>query len=171
MVKPEILNVVQAAGIELQEKGNRFWGCCPFHQEQTASFTVDVERQRFRCFGCGENGDVVDFVQKLKGLTFKDACKYLDIKGGNFKASEKEAKQREIIRRFRVWCNDYGKLLCESMKVCHQVDCLVISPEHLELEGLSEMYLNRDVCEYHLSIISSKDDYLKFQIFEEVVVL
>ncbi|MBM3436744.1 MAG: hypothetical protein FJY07_11070, partial [Bacteroidetes bacterium] len=160
---------VQAAGIELQEKGNRFWGCCPFHQEQTASFTVDVEGQRFRCFGCGENGDSIAFIMKLKNLRFEEVCKFLNIQGDGFKASEKEAKQREIIRRFRVWCDDYTKLLCESLRMCNQIDSLILSPEQLEIIGLAEMYLKKDVFQYHLSIMNSKNDYLKFQLYTEVV--
>lgn len=49
--KPDLLAIIQAEGIELRQRGKNFIGLCPFHQEKTASFSVNTERQRFKCFG------------------------------------------------------------------------------------------------------------------------
>ena len=62
-----------AAGIELRRAGRGFFGCCPFHDDGTASMSVAAVPDRFNCFGCGAHGDVIDFVQRLHGLTFIDA--------------------------------------------------------------------------------------------------
>ena len=50
--------------------------CCPFHNEKTPS--MKIYEQDFHCFGCGEHGDVISFVQKLFGLSFPDTLKKID---------------------------------------------------------------------------------------------
>lgn len=50
---------------------------CPFHDEDTPSFHIFTKDNHYRCFGCGANGDVIDFVQRLHGLNFKDAINFL----------------------------------------------------------------------------------------------
>lgn len=67
-------------GVSLEKDGHEFVACCPFHQEDTPSFTIFTGKdgvQRFQCFGCGERGDVLDFVQKIKGVDLKEAIKVL----------------------------------------------------------------------------------------------
>jgi DNA primase len=63
-------------GVVLQKNGQEWEGCCPFHQENTPSFTVFRGKdgiERFHCFGCNERGDVVDFVKLLKGVDTREA--------------------------------------------------------------------------------------------------
>ncbi len=57
--------------------GNRYQGLCPFHTEKTPSFSVYTDIQAYKCFGCGETGDVIKFVEKLDGLSFYEALKSL----------------------------------------------------------------------------------------------
>src|SRR5918995_2954276 len=52
-------------------------GLCPFHDERSPSFHVRPQVGRWHCFGCGEGGDVISFVQKIDGLTFAEAVEYL----------------------------------------------------------------------------------------------
>jgi DNA primase len=52
-------------------------GLCPFHDEKTPSFNVNVARGFFHCFGCGEGGDVITFVQKIEGVSFAEAVERL----------------------------------------------------------------------------------------------
>lgn len=51
--------------------------CCVFHHEKSASLFLDLSLNRFKCFGCGKGGDIINFVQELKGLDFGEAVKYL----------------------------------------------------------------------------------------------
>ncbi|MBA8904899.1 VapE domain-containing protein [Aminobacter ciceronei] len=63
-------------GVDLQENGNEWEACCPFHSENTPSFTIftgNDHTERYHCFGCGSAGDVVDFVKKIKGVSTREA--------------------------------------------------------------------------------------------------
>jgi DNA primase len=63
---------------ELRRAGvNRYEGLCPFHDERTPSFGIDPTQKLFYCFGCGEGGDALKFVQLTEGLDFKGALEYL----------------------------------------------------------------------------------------------
>lgn len=62
---------------QLKGYGNRLTGLCPFHEENTPSFVVYPEQNSYHCYGCGANGDVIEFVMQSEGLTFKDAIRRL----------------------------------------------------------------------------------------------
>lgn len=66
--------------VDLKRDGKEFKGLCPFHKENSASFHVVPEKGFYHCFGCGEHGDVIDFVVTHTGVSFPGACKAL---GGN----------------------------------------------------------------------------------------
>ena len=71
-------DAVEAAGVALRGKGRVRQGVCPFHQEAEGSFTVYADTEKFHCFGCGSRGDVLDFVQRMEGLTLPEAIRRLD---------------------------------------------------------------------------------------------
>ncbi len=71
-------DAVEAAGVALRGKGRVRQGVCPFHQEAEGSFTVYSDSEKFWCFGCGAGGDVLDFVQRMEGLTLPEAIRRLD---------------------------------------------------------------------------------------------
>ena len=70
--------VVEASGVRLMGKGRVRQGVCPFHEEAEGSFTVYADTERWYCFGCGADGDVLDFVQRAEGLTLPEAIRRLD---------------------------------------------------------------------------------------------
>ena len=62
--------------IQLRKSGSVYKGLCPFHKEQTPSFVVWPEKNRWKCFGeCEIGGDVIDFIVKMENLSFKEACR------------------------------------------------------------------------------------------------
>lgn len=63
--------------VRLTRKGRELWGLCPFHNEKTPSFKVNDDRQRYHCFGCGQDGTAIDFVMATEGLTFREAVERL----------------------------------------------------------------------------------------------
>ena len=73
------LSLVDYVGktVKLTRKGRDFWGCCPFHREKTASFTVSDDKGFYHCFGCGAHGDIFTFEQETNHLSFVDAVKRL----------------------------------------------------------------------------------------------
>ncbi len=75
----EEADIVQIIGecVDLKKSGTRFLGLCPFHGEKTPSFSVHGGQQFFHCFGCGESGDVFNFVMKYHNLDFPEAVKTL----------------------------------------------------------------------------------------------
>jgi len=70
--------VVAASGVELTRRGQGFMGCCPFHDDSTASLSVGGVPDRFHCFGCGAGGDVIEYVHRFTGLSFTDAAQALE---------------------------------------------------------------------------------------------
>jgi DNA primase len=73
------LDVVAVIGrhVELKRSGRTWKGCCPFHGERTPSFHVYPEDRHFKCYGCGEYGDVFKFLQKLQGKEFPEVVRAL----------------------------------------------------------------------------------------------
>jgi DNA primase len=59
--------------VRLSRRGRDLWGCCPFHNEKTASFHVVPDKGFYHCFGCGQHGNAIDFVMAIEGLEFAQA--------------------------------------------------------------------------------------------------
>jgi predicted P-loop ATPase len=89
-------------GVDLSVDGDEFVACCPFHSEDTPSFTIFTGRdhvQRFHCFGCDAKGDVLDFVQGIKGVDLKSAIAILGGReAGPNVAPKKIEKARDIYK-------------------------------------------------------------------------
>ncbi len=61
--------------IALNFKGGRYWACCPFHNEKTASFTISPDKGMFYCFGCHQGGNVFKFISLMENISYFDAIK------------------------------------------------------------------------------------------------
>src|SRR3954454_19845015 len=61
----------------LRKSGGRYVGLCPFHQEKTPSFGISPDRGTYKCFGCGEGGDAIAFVEKVESVDFVGAIEWL----------------------------------------------------------------------------------------------
>lgn len=61
----------------LKKSGNHYECCCPFHNEKTPSFKVSENRQTYHCFGCGESGDVINWMEEYNGCSFPEAIREL----------------------------------------------------------------------------------------------
>jgi DNA primase len=68
--------------LTLQRSGASWKSNCPFHSEKSPSFYVNPQFQRYKCFGCGESGDVLTFLEKYEGMTFGEALEYLAERAG-----------------------------------------------------------------------------------------
>ncbi|ACQ53706.1 DNA primase [Clostridium botulinum] len=72
----DIVDVI-SGDIKLKNSGRNYFGLCPFHHEKTPSFSVSQDKQIYKCFGCGEAGNVVTYVMKTKNVAFPEAIKIL----------------------------------------------------------------------------------------------
>jgi DNA primase len=89
------------ARTELRRAGGRMVGLCPFHDERTPSFSVNVDQKLYHCFGCGEGGDAIGFVQQTEALDFPGAVEFLAARYGVELTREEEDPQAEERRRRR----------------------------------------------------------------------
>lgn len=102
----DIVDVISER-VRLRKSGRNFTGLCPFHNEKTPSFSVSQEKQIYKCFGCGEAGNVISFVMKEKNLPFIEAVKYLANRANiplemNNGEKSKSAKKKELLYRVNV---------------------------------------------------------------------
>jgi DNA primase len=91
LISPDKIDAVKNANdiaeviggyMTLKRTGANFKAPCPFHQEKTPSFVVSPEKQIYRCFGCGEGGNVFTFVQRMENFSFVEAVKHLAKRAG-----------------------------------------------------------------------------------------
>jgi DNA primase len=69
----EIVDII-GEHVQLKKQGRNYFGLCPFHGENSPSFSVSPDKQIFHCFGCGAGGNVFSFLMDLEGLTFVEAA-------------------------------------------------------------------------------------------------
>ena len=98
----DILDVVSQY-VTLKRSGRNYMGLCPFHREDTPSFSVSPDRQIFHCFGCGVGGNSITFISKIENLSFKETIEFLADRAGivlptssNIKDTEKQNLKRKI---------------------------------------------------------------------------
>lgn len=93
------INIAEVVGgfVSLKRAGRNLKGLCPFHEEKTPSFMVNEELSIYKCFGCGESGDVFSFLMKIEGLEFGEVLEKLADRTGiklvrNYGGEEKSEK-------------------------------------------------------------------------------
>jgi DNA primase len=102
----DIVDVISER-VRLKKSGRNFTGLCPFHNEKSPSFSVSQEKQIYKCFGCGEAGNVISFVMKDRNMSFLDAVKYLADRanislGLESKEKNKNAERKEVLYKVNV---------------------------------------------------------------------
>ena len=75
--RTDIADLIASYGIQLRRSSGGYVACCPFHNEKTPSFHIQPDKGYYHCFGCGESGDCIKFVQKQEGMSFIEAVKKL----------------------------------------------------------------------------------------------
>lgn len=125
----DILDVVSSR-VVLKKKGANYWGCCPFHNEKTPSFSVNVQKGIYKCFGCGEGGDAISFLMKINNQSFNDVIKDLaqqfNIELPNTKGDSKQyAEEKNQIKNvLQKACDYFHKNLFSSSEAKPALDYL-----------------------------------------------
>ncbi len=115
----EATNIIEILGekITLQRAGTYWRALCPFHGEKSPSFFVSEQFQRYKCFGCGEHGDVFTFLQKYDGLTFGEAIQLLADRAGikleSFRPDPAEEQRKKMLEILDLAKEYYCYLLTE----------------------------------------------------------
>lgn len=158
----DIVDVVSEY-VRLKKTGRNYIGLCPFHTEKTPSFSVSREKEIFKCFGCGEAGNVLTFIMKIRNLSFSDSCEFLadraniqvkDRKQGNTKAQE--AKER-LYKLNKVAARFYFDNLIKDNKVM----------KYLSDRGLENKTIANFGLGYSLAKWNTSYDFLRTKGFSE----
>lgn len=121
----ERLDIVEIISgyLTVKRAGANMKANCPFHNEKTPSLMISPERQTFKCFGCGEGGDIFTFIEKIEGVDFYNALKILAYKAGvklankSVKYGNKEYKSDKKTRLYEI--NDWAKKLYHKILIEH----------------------------------------------------
>jgi DNA primase len=112
--KTDIVEII-SDHVTLKKAGRNYKGLCPFHGEKTPSFMVNPELQIYKCFGCGEGGDVFSFLQKIEGMEFGEVLKMLAKRTGvklvSYKPTGVEEEKERLISINNLACEAYHYVL------------------------------------------------------------
>lgn len=184
----DIVSVVQEYVPSLKKSGRNYFGLCPFHQEKSPSFSVNSELGMFKCFGCGEGGDAIKFLEKIEGLDFphalENAAKRVGItlvKNTNPKFAKERAKKQRILEantltaqyfNFLLTKHKNGEIAREYAKkrklTAHSIETYKLGFAPVGFENLKSFLLKRgfelkDLVELGLLVEKNNRIYDKFR--------
>lgn len=114
--KIDIVQIIEGR-VGLKKAGRNFKGLCPFHSEKTPSFMVSPERQTYKCFGCGEGGDVFTFLQRYEGMSFLESLEELASKVGvelaEYRPSTQDLRKKILLEVVHLASEYYSWILHE----------------------------------------------------------
>jgi DNA primase len=152
----DIAEYIKANGVDLEQINNGQWkGLCPFHNEKTPSFIVSESFQNYKCFGCGESGDILTFAQHIHTISFYEALKMLaDDKNITIKneVSDKVIHNVNAIRKVVSDARDFFRYNYENLNDTHPAKQEVIK------RGLD---VNNELYGYSLETPNDLYKYLK----------
>ena len=169
--KPDILAVMEREGLKLRRAGQSYRGKCPNHNgKSNGSLAVYPDSQSWYCFGCSEGGDAIDFIMKLKGLSFKDACVYLGIKPGKKPLpNPAQERRKSLFKAYAAWKKERYLDLCDQAIEIHALRIKANSkaplPKHLAW-FMAEQLAKLPKIENDLNVYLSKDDEQIFEILQ-----
>ncbi|MCH5156449.1 MAG: DNA primase [Clostridiales bacterium] len=133
----DIVDVI-GSHLELRHSGANFMARCPFHGEKTPSFNVNRNLQIYKCFGCGESGDVIKFIEKYESCTFMEALEIL-AKRANLKMPETVAQKQDKDFSERKKKKDVYLQICRDTAVfyykCYYSPTGAIARKYIEQRG------------------------------------
>ena len=106
-------DIVKVVGefVKLRKAGVNYKGCCPFHDERTASFVVSPAKGIYKCFGCGKGGNAIGFLMEHEQMSFREAAKTLaadlNITIPEETRSDEQTQQDRRIEEIRL-CLDFA---------------------------------------------------------------
>lgn len=195
--KPDIVSVIEPI-IPLRRAGRNLIGRCPFHEDRNPSFTINPERQTFRCYGCQMHGDVIEFIRQYHGLSFRDALRELRIEPAQRKRKQglthiKETLKKVILEiEYRTFLNHYSAMFACFLRTFNRIllsKGIEVDPCELDEEELIQLLPGilknvkniveaealttwiHDARQWYRDIqtIHSRNEQARFQLFREVM--
>lgn len=120
--------------VQLKKQGRNFFGLCPFHGENTPSFSVSADKQIFHCFGCGAGGNVFTFMMDMEGIPFLEAAAKIAEKGnvqldievtGNSKVEQLPKDQQQMFEAHELLAKFYHHLLVNTNEGAEALEYLL----------------------------------------------
>lgn len=163
MTKPDIVQTLEREGFQIH--GNKT--TCSFHYPDTRpSLHVFRKTNSFYCFSCGIGGDSIAFIMKLRGLSFKEALKYLSIDDHRpQEISGVEAQNIRLVSEFRQWEQRYLTELCAMYRAIQRHKKSV----HCMNDVSMSAYHAEPLLEHRLDTLTYGNDKAKFGLFQEVM--
>ncbi|MDP4083481.1 MAG: DNA primase [Bacillota bacterium] len=132
----QAVDIVEVIGdyVQLKKQGRNYFGLCPFHGENTPSFSVSPDKQIFHCFGCGAGGNIFSFLMELEGISFHEAAVRLADKANielqlNHTELNKEkgisSELQAIYDAHELLCKFYHHLLVNTKDGQHALEYLL----------------------------------------------
>lgn len=117
-LRNDIVDVIKEY-IPLKKQGGSYFGLCPFHNENTPSFSVSADKQLYYCFGCGAAGNVISFVMQMENCDFVEAVQRLADRAGivlpQAEFSPEDAKREKLKERLYELHNAAGRFFYEKL--------------------------------------------------------
>lgn len=146
--------------LTVKKAGSNYKAICPFHQEKTPSFMVSAEKQIFKCFGCGEGGDIFTFIEKMENLEFPEALKMLADRAGVQLKRKKFVPEEGKDRKTRLYkINDLAARVFNKILTTHPSGRVAL--EYLKKRGINEQTINEFTIGYASSSRSMREFLLK----------
>ncbi|MFQ5962837.1 MAG: DNA primase [Candidatus Scalinduaceae bacterium] len=159
--------------IPLKQKGRNFIGLCPFHHEKTPSFTINVEKQIYKCFGCGEGGTVFNFLMKQEGLAFPEAVKLLaekaNIKIDDFVTNEKRQEISVLYEANEEAAFFFSKMLLKTSEGKRSKD--YVSNRFINDESIRKFRLGYSPNRWNSILTHSKEWNISTEVLEKAGLL
>ena len=99
LARTDLVELIESR-VPLKKAGTNYKACCPFHNEKTASFNVNGQKQFYHCFGCGASGNAISFMMEYDRLDFPDAVD--ELAGRLGLEVPREASSMPQLRR-KIW--------------------------------------------------------------------
>ena len=168
-VKNDIVDVVSGY-LRLQKKGANHWACCPFHNEDTPSFSVNGAKQMYHCFGCGAGGNVFTFVMEYENYTFPEAIKHLAERAGvnlpEIEYTDEMKAQKDKKARLLEVNKEAAKFFYYQLRQ----PCGEIGYQYLQKRELSEETIKKFGLGYSGRSGATLVQYLKQKGFEDMLI-
>ncbi|MGM0409500.1 MAG: DNA primase [Bacillota bacterium] len=148
--KIDIVDVISDY-VQLKKSGKNYKGLCPFHQENTPSFTVNPQNQFYHCFGCGAGGDVYSFLMEIEHITFYESLKIAAERVGLELPNQSQKQKRVANLREKIFkMNDLTARFYNYLLLNHK--CAEKAFDYLKNRGFNK----KDIKKFNLGFAPDK---------------